>query len=305
MSSPALLQIDLPGIPKLRSGKVREIFDLGDHLLLVASDRISAFDCILPNGIPGKGEVLTQISHFWFDRLSEIIPNHRVHLGDDNFPPKLREWEKKLRSRSMIVKKAEPLPIECVVRGYLAGSGWKEYQEKQTVCGIKLPGGLKESAQLPEPIFTPATKESSGHDQNISFDQAIKMVGREVAERVRTVSLEIYKAAATHAADRGIIVADTKFEFGKWDGKMILIDEVLTPDSSRFWPADGYVAGQSQPSFDKQFVRDYLETLDWNKMPPAPALPEEIVEKTREKYQEAYQRLTEKRQEGASHAKSG
>jgi phosphoribosylaminoimidazole-succinocarboxamide synthase len=287
-----LLQLDLPDIPKLRSGKVRDIFDLGDRLLFVATDRISAFDVIMPNGIPRKGEVLTQISYFWFDQTAGFQPNHLLSKPRDPLPAKLQPFSQELAGRSMLVKKAKPLAIECVVRGYLAGSGWKEYRERQTVCGIKLPAGLKESSELPEPIFTPATKAESGHDENISFEQAAQIVGNEVAERARAASLKIYNFARDYARQRGIIIADTKFEFGMFEGNMILIDEVLTPDSSRFWPADQYQAGRGQPSFDKQFVRDYLETLDWNKTPPGPQLPAEVVGKTQAKYLEAYERLT-------------
>lgn len=292
MPDQPLLQIDLPGITKLKSGKVREMFDLGDRLLMVASDRISAFDVIMPNGIPRKGEVLTQISHFWFDRFGPLVPNHLVARAQDPLPPKLQPFAVQIARRSMIVKKAKPLAIECVVRGYLAGSGWKEYQKTQTVCGIKLPSGLTESAELPEPIFTPATKAETGHDENISFEEAVKIVGAEVAAQARDLSLKLYKDARAYAQQRGIIIADTKFEFGTFDGKLILIDEVLTPDSSRFWPADQYQPGRGQPSFDKQFVRDYLETLDWNKTPPGPRLPADVVAKTTAKYLEAYERLT-------------
>jgi len=294
MSHEPLLQIDLPGIKKIKSGKVREIFDLGDYLLMVATDRISAFDCIMPNGIPRKGEVLTQISHFWFDQVSTIVANHRFVRASEPLPPLLRPHAAKLGRRSMLVKKAQPLPIECVVRGYLAGSGWKEYRESGTVCGIGLPQGLVESSELPAPIFTPATKAESGHDINISFDEAARMVGGEVAERARDLSIRLYTTARIYAKQRGIIIADTKFEFGFYQGNLILIDEVLTPDSSRFWPADQYQPGRSQPSFDKQFVRDYLETLDWNKQPPAPALPPEVVTRTCAKYLDAYKRLTGK-----------
>lgn len=285
-----LLQIDLPGFNKLKSGKVREIFDLGDAFLFVATDRISAFDCVMPNGIPRKGEVLTQISHFWFDMMESIIPNHRFAGAEDPLPVALKKFQGQLGRRSMIVKKAEPLPIECVVRGYLAGSGWKEYQKSKTVCGIGLPSALQESSELPEPIFTPATKAETGHDENISFEAAARLTPH--AEAARVASLAIYKKARAYARERGIIIADTKFEFGIYEGKLILIDEVLTPDSSRFWPADKYAAGRSQPSFDKQFVRDYLETLTWDKTPPAPALPPEVVERTQGKYMEAYERLT-------------
>jgi phosphoribosylaminoimidazole-succinocarboxamide synthase len=289
-----LLQLDLPGIRKLKSGKVREVFDLGDRLLFVATDRISAFDCIMPNGIPRKGEVLTQISYFWFNQTAAFQPNHLLSQANDPLPPALQPFAAQLGRRCMIVKKAKPLAIECVVRGYLAGSGWKEYRERQTVCGIKLPAGLQESAELPEPIFTPATKAESGHDENISFEEAAKLVGAEIAEQARAASLKIYKFAREYARQRGIIIADTKFEFGLFDGKLLLIDEVLTPDSSRFWPADRYQPGRGQPSFDKQFVRDYLETLDWNKQPPAPALPLEVVTKTQANYLDAYARLTGK-----------
>ena len=292
MQSEPLLQLALPNVRKIKSGKVREIFDLGDRLLLVATDRVSAFDCIIPNGIPRKGEVLTQISFFWFDRFAGMVPNHLLAGANDSLPKDLQAFADRLGRRTMIVKKANPLAIECVVRGYLAGSGWKEYREQQTVCGITLPSGLLESAELPEPIFTPATKAETGHDENISFDQAEKIVGTDMARRVRQLSLEIYDKARHYARQRGIIIADTKFEFGLFEGELILIDEVLTPDSSRFWPADQYQAGRGQPSFDKQFVRDYLESLDWNKMPPAPALPPAVVARTQEKYLEAYSRLT-------------
>ena len=292
MPNDTVLQLDLPGIKKIKSGKVREIFDLGDRLLLVASDRISAFDVIMPNGIPRKGEVLTQISHFWFEKFSSLVPNHLLARADDPLPKNLQPFADKLARRSMIVKKARPLAIECIVRGYLSGSGWKEYQKSQTVCGIKLPAGLTESAELPEPIFTPSTKAEAGHDENISFDEAKKIAGAELAQQASDLSLKIYKAGRDYARQRGIIIADTKFEFGLSDGKLLLIDEVLTPDSSRFWPADQYAPGKGQPSFDKQFVRDYLETLDWNKTPPGPVLPPEVVAKTSAKYLEGYERLT-------------
>ncbi|MDX1951786.1 MAG: phosphoribosylaminoimidazolesuccinocarboxamide synthase [Verrucomicrobiota bacterium] len=286
-----LLQLDLPGIRKVKSGKVREVFDLGDTLLFVATDRISAFDCVMPNGIPRKGEVLTQLSHYWFDQLERIIPNHRVARAEEPLPELLKPFTEALKGRSMIVKKAKPLAIECVVRGFLAGSGWKEYRNSRTVCGISLPPGLQEASELPEPIFTPATKAESGHDENISFQEAAALVGKEIAEQARVASITIYNRARKYAAERGIIIADTKFEFGMFDGTLILIDEVLTPDSSRFWPASSYQPGKGQPSFDKQFVRDYLETLNWNKQPPAPPLPKEVVERTAEKYIEAYRRL--------------
>ena len=294
MSEP-LLQIDLPGIKKVKSGKVREVFDLGDRLLFVASDRISAFDCVMPNGIPRKGEVLTQISHFWFEQTASFQPNHLLCKPSDPLPAQLQPFADKLARRSMIVKKAKPLAIECVVRGYVAGSGWKDYQKTQAICGIKLPAGLKDGSELPEPIFTPATKAETGHDENISFEEAVKLVGKDIAEQAKAASLRIYNFARDYARKRGIIIADTKFEFGVFEGQLLLIDEVLTPDSSRFWPADTYNPGRSQPSFDKQFVRDYLETLDWNKQPPAPALPQDVVRKTTEKYLEAYERLTGKK----------
>ncbi|MEY4201473.1 MAG: hypothetical protein RLZZ265_3213 [Verrucomicrobiota bacterium] len=290
MNHEPLLQIEIPGVRKLKSGKVREVFDLGDSLLFIATDRISAFDCVMPNGIPRKGEVLTQISHFWFDQTERIVPNHRLARANDALPAGLQSSQ--MARRSMVVKKATPLTIECVVRGYLAGSGWKEYQRSQTVCGIKLPAGLVECSELPAPIFTPATKAETGHDENISFETAAKLVGADIAERVRELSLRIYQFARDYARQRGIIIADTKFEFGLFNGELLLIDEVLTPDSSRFWPAAEYVPGRSQPSFDKQFVRDYLETLAWDKTPPAPALPPEIVSRTQAKYLEAYERLT-------------
>ncbi len=287
-----ILQLDLPGIQKLKSGKVREIFDLGHAFLFVASDRISAFDVVMPNGIPRKGEVLTQISHFWFDQTESLVPNHRLAKANDALPAKLAPFADKVARRSMIVKKAKPLAVECIVRGYLAGSGWKEYMKSQTVCGIPLPAGLQESSELPEPIFTPSTKAETGHDENISFDEAKKILGDDIAHQARDLSLKIYKFARDYARQRGIIIADTKFEFGLYEGKLILIDEVLTPDSSRFWPADQYAPGKSQPSYDKQFVRDYLETLDWNKTPPGPVLPPEVVARTTAKYLEAYERLT-------------
>ena len=283
--------IDLPGIKKLRSGKVREVFDLGETLLFVATDRLSAFDVILPDPIPHKGAVLNQISAFWFRRF-DSIQNHLVTADFEEFPKELLVFREQLAGRSMIVKKTTPLAVECVVRGYLAGSGWKEYQQSQSVCGIKLPSGLKQASQLPEPIFTPATKAEKGHDENIDMKRCTEILGDEIANRVKTLSLEIYSRGREHAAQRGIIVADTKFEFGVVDGKLLLIDECLTPDSSRFWPKDQYVVGQSPPSFDKQFVRDYLETLDWDKTPPAPSLPEDVIEKTSAKYVEAFERLT-------------
>jgi phosphoribosylaminoimidazole-succinocarboxamide synthase len=283
--------IELPGIKKLRSGKVREVFDLGDTLLFVVTDRISAFDVILPDPIPHKGAVLNQISAFWFKRF-DTIQNHLVTVNFEEFPKELQPFREQLAGRSMIVKKTKPLPVECVVRGYLAGSGWKEYQETQNVCGIELPARLKLASQLPQPIFTPATKAEKGHDENINMKRCAQILGDEIANRVKRLSLEIYLRGSEHAAQKGIIVADTKFEFGTIDGELFLIDECLTPDSSRFWPKDEYSVGQSPPSFDKQFVRDYLETLDWDKTPPAPRLPKDVVEKTSTKYLEAFRRLT-------------
>jgi phosphoribosylaminoimidazole-succinocarboxamide synthase len=283
--------IDLPELKKLRRGKVREVFDLGNTLLFLVTDRISAFDVILPDPIPHKGAVLNQISAFWFKRFDNIR-NHLVTADFDEFPNGLQPFRKQLAGRSMIVRKTKPLAVECVVRGYLAGSGWKEYQGSQSVCGIKLPPGLKLASQLPEPIFTPATKAEQGHDENIDMKRCAQILGDEIATRVRTMSLEIYSHGREHAAQKGIIVADTKFEFGMIDGELLLIDECLTPDSSRFWPKDEYVVGQSPLSFDKQFVRDHLEGLDWNKTPPAPKLPGDVVAKTSGKYVEAFERLT-------------
>ncbi len=291
--------LDLPGIPKLRSGKVREVFDLGaDGYLLVATDRLSAFDCILPDPIPGKGEVLTQLSTFWFRHLRahDGIPDHLVTANFAEFPASLRPFEAQLAGRSMLVQRARPLPVECIVRGYLAGSGWKEYQATGSVCGHRLPPGLQLADPLPEPIFTPATKAESGHDENIDWPRFVEVLGDEtVAVSLRAASLLIYALGARHAAERGVIIADTKFEFGvdELDGEIMLIDECLTPDSSRFWPAADYRPGISPPSYDKQFVRDYLETLAWDKTPPAPRLPPEIITKTSAKYQEALRVITE------------
>ena len=286
-----LLNLDLPGIPKIASGKVREIFDLGEHLLLVATDRISAFDCILPDPIPQKGAVLTSISAFWFERFG-FVENHMIATDVRNFPAALQPFATQLSRRAMVVKKAQPLAVECVVRGYLAGGGWKEYRERQSICGIELPAGLQQAQQLPETLFTPSTKAASGHDENISWDECRRIVGDDVAGQVRALSLRIYEEGRAYAAGRGIIVADTKFEFGLLDGRVILIDECLTPDSSRFWPAAEYRIGTSPPSFDKQFVRDYLETLAWDKTPPAPPLPPEVIARTSAKYLEAYAQLT-------------
>jgi phosphoribosylaminoimidazole-succinocarboxamide synthase len=291
LEHPALSSIDLLGIKKLRSGKVREVFDLGDTLLFVVTDRISAFDVILPDPIPNKGAVLNQLSAFWFRRFDNIR-NHFVTADFEKYPKELQPFREQLAGRSMIVRKTKPLAVECVVRGYLAGSGWKEYQKSQSVCGIKLPPGLKLASKLPEPIFTPSTKADEGHDENIDMNECIRILGADVAHRVKDLSLQIYSAGRDHADQRGIIVADTKFEFGQIDNELLLIDECLTPDSSRFWPKDQYVVGQSPPSFDKQFVRDYLETLDWDKTPPGPRLPQEIIEKTSAKYVEAFERIT-------------
>jgi len=291
-----LKELELPGISKVNSGKVREIFEIEGRLLLVASDRLSAFDVILPDPIPHKGRVLTQMSKFWFDRVADanIVNHHVISVDPRDFPEALQEYRELLANRSMLVKKCQPLPIECVVRGYMAGSGWKEYQTSQEICGIALPSGLRESDQLPEPIFTPATKEVSGHDVNISFERTAEIVGDDVASKLCELSLQIYTTARDFARSRGIIICDTKFEFGMADSELILIDEVLTPDSSRFWPADEYEPGKSQPSFDKQFVRDYLETLDWDKTSPGPQLPSEIISATSDRYLEAYKRLTGK-----------
>jgi len=283
--------VDLPGIKKLRSGKVREVFDLGETLLFVATDRISAFDVILPDSIPKKGAVLNQLSEFWFKRFDNI-ENHFITADFEKFPKELQSFRQELAGRSMIVRKTKPLTVECVVRGYLAGSGWKEYQESQSVCGIKLPGGLKLGSKLPEPIFTPSTKAEAGHDENIDMKQCVEILGDDIAQRVKNESLEIYSRGRDHAEKRGIIVADTKFEFGQVGDELLLIDEVLTPDSSRFWPKDHYVVGQSPPSFDKQFVRDYLETLDWDKTPPGPKLPGDVIARTAAKYVEAFESLT-------------
>ena len=289
MTTTPLTETHLEGVP-VRHGKVRDVFDFGDRLLLVATDRISAFDWILPTGIPDKGRVLTQISQFWFDQLG--VPNHLLSLDPTAVPLPNGTDVEALQGRSMVVRKSAVVPIECVVRGYLAGSGWKEYQQSQSVCGIDLPAGLVNSSCLPEPIFTPATKAEEGHDENIPFQTMSDIVGTELAETLRQRSLDIYQRAATFALQKGIVIADTKFEFGQVDGELILIDEVLTPDSSRFWPENLYEPGQNQPSFDKQFVRDWLESTDWDKNSPPPELPDEIVEQTRAKYIEAYRLLT-------------
>jgi phosphoribosylaminoimidazole-succinocarboxamide synthase len=287
-----ILQTEIEGLPLHARGKVRDIYALDEHLLFVASDRISAFDYVLASGIPDKGKVLTQLSLFWFEFLKDIVPNHLVTANFDEYPATLRPYEAELRDRSMIVSRAEMVPIECVVRGYLSGSGWKDYQRSGAICGIELPKGLRESDRLPEPIFTPAIKASSGHDENIPFSEMVKRAGPKLSEELRELSLKIYTKAAGHAAKRGIIIADTKFEFGHSSRGLILADEVFTPDSSRFWPAESYAPGKPQLSYDKQFVRDYLESIQWNKQPPAPGLPAEVANKTSEKYKQAYRQLT-------------
>ncbi len=288
--NPVVWETNLPGIHFLNRGKVRDLYEVGGNLLLVATDRLSAFDVVLPTPIPDKGRVLTQLSLFWFDLLRDVIPNHILPLKD--FPAELEPYRAQLEGRSMLCRRTKPLLIECVVRGYLSGSGWKDYRATGKVCGISLPQGLRESDRLPEPIFTPSTKAAAGHDENISFDQAVGIVGGELAERARDVTLEIYRRAAAYAEPRGIILADTKFEFGLAGDKLIWIDEALTPDSSRFWPAAGYEPGKAQPSFDKQYVRDYLEHIGWNKQPPGPELPPAVVAATRQKYREAFFLLT-------------
>jgi phosphoribosylaminoimidazole-succinocarboxamide synthase len=293
-----VLETNLEGLEGKKQGKVRDIYDLGEYLLLIVTDRISAFDVVLPDGIPGKGYVLTQLSRFWFDRLwsdGEIpVPHHLVSTDVETFPEPCRKFKEILSGRSMLVKKAKPLPVECIVRGYLSGSGWKEYRDQGTVCGQTLPKGLREADRLPDPIFTPSTKAAKGHDVNITFDQMAKMVGKPLAEEVRSVSLKVYKRALDYADEKGILIADTKFEFGidpKTD-RLMLIDEILTPDSSRFWPKSEYAPGKPQPSFDKQYVRDYLDSIRWDHRPPAPHLPLEVIQKTTDKYFEALSRLT-------------
>ncbi len=289
----SLFKTDFPGLNLLHRGKVRDIYKVGGHLLIVATDRLSAFDVVLPTPIPGKGRILTQMSLFWFEKLKDLVPNHLVQADVTQFPEELKPFSKSLEGRSMLVKEAKPLPVECIVRGYIAGSGWKDYLRTGSVCGIKLPEGMLESQQLPDAIFTPSTKADVGsHDENISFEQVRKLLGKDVAEKARDISIRLYKTAADYARERGVIIADTKFELGISGGELILIDEVLTPDSSRFWPAEDYSPGRSQPSFDKQFVRDYLESISWDKKPPGPELPADIAEKTRQRYLEALRRLT-------------
>ena len=299
MATDVLLRTEFKEIPILHRGKVRDIYDLGKHLLIVATDRISAFDVVLPDGIPHKGRVLCQISAHWFRTLEDVVPHHMVTTGLEGFPGIPTTVAEALRGRAMVVKKAKPLPVECIVRGFLSGSGWNEYQEKGSVSGIPLPAGLKESQKLPAPLFTPSTKAEAGvHDENIDFAAAAEKLGKKLAEEVRSASLEIYRKAAAMAEKKGILIADTKFEFGLGeDGKLILIDEALTPDSSRFWPLDGYAPGGAQKSFDKQFVRDYLLSIRWDKKPPAPNLPAEVIQRTSEKYREAFERLTGKKLE--------
>ncbi|MFB3776812.1 MAG: phosphoribosylaminoimidazolesuccinocarboxamide synthase [Bryobacteraceae bacterium] len=294
MNSDILLESDLGGVPLLGRGKVRDVYALDDKLLIVASDRISAFDYILATGIPNKGRILTQLSVFWFDFLKDVVLTHFLTADVGEYPEPLRRYADQLQGRSMLVRRAKMMDVECVARGYLAGSGWKEYREAGTVCGIPLPAGLKESDKLPEPIFTPATKAQTGHDENIPFERVVSMVGAELAERLRALTLLIYSKAARYAETRGVIIADTKFEFGLVGETLVLADEVLTPDSSRFWPRETYRPGGPQPSYDKQYVRDYLESIHWNKQPPAPALPPEVATRTSEKYLEAYKALTGK-----------
>ncbi|MBL8216860.1 MAG: phosphoribosylaminoimidazolesuccinocarboxamide synthase [Bryobacterales bacterium] len=289
---PVLTQTDIPAVPLLARGKVRDVYDLGDTLLFVATDRISAFDCILPTGIPGKGRLLTQMSIFWFDFLKDLTDTHFLTADVSEYPAVLHPYREQLEGRSMLVRRATMFAAECVARGYVSGSGWKDYKANQAICGIPLPAGLQESSRLPEPIFTPATKAQSGHDENIPFANFVTIVGEEYADRLRDLTLRIYAKASAYAETRGIILADTKFEFGLIDGKLVLADEVLTPDSSRFWPRETYMPGGPQKSYDKQYVRDYLETLTWDKRPPAPPLPEDVAARTGEKYREAYRVLT-------------
>ncbi|HET7290459.1 MAG TPA: phosphoribosylaminoimidazolesuccinocarboxamide synthase [Thermodesulfobacteriota bacterium] len=290
-----VMRTDFEGVKPPSRGKVRDIYDLGDRLLLVASDRISAFDVVLPEGVPGKGRVLNTISEYWFGQTADIVPNHLISTDVDDYPAEFRKYREVLEGRSMLVRKTRPLPVECIVRGYVAGSGWKEYRSSGSICGIPLPPGLLESSRLDKPIFTPSTKAEAGtHDENISFERAAGLLGRELAEKVSGVSIALYSRARDIAEKKGIIIADTKFEFGldEKSGELVLIDEALTPDSSRFWPMDEYRPGGPQKSFDKQFVRDYLESLDWDKKPPAPSLPPDVVRRTSEKYKEALERLT-------------
>lgn len=294
MSSSVVLETDLAGLTLLRRGKVRDVYDLGDQLLIVATDRISAFDYVLGTGIPDKGKVLTQLSAFWFRQMGDLVPHHLISIDVEDFPARTQPHRDILRGRSMLVRKTTPLPIECVARGYLSGSGWKDYQRTGAVCGVPLPPGLRESDRLPSPIFTPATKAESGHDENITEAQAAEIVGADLVRRLRELTLAIYERGVAYAASKGIIIADTKFEFGLAGGELVLIDEVLTPDSSRFWPADAWEPGRPQPSFDKQFVRDWLTSSGWDRHgdAPPPPLPDDVVERTRARYLEAYERLT-------------
>jgi phosphoribosylaminoimidazole-succinocarboxamide synthase len=291
-SKPVILQTEIPGVNLAARGKVRDVYSVDDRLVIVATDRISAFDYILPTGIPDKGKVLTQLSIFWFDFLRDLTPTHFLSANVDDYPAPLPNFRDQLEGRSMLVKRGKMIEIECVARGYISGSGWKEYKQQGTVCGIKLPAGLKESDKLPEPIFTPASKAQTGHDENISFDRVVSLVGEELARRLRDLTLAIYDRASRYAETKGIIIADTKFEFGFVGDELVLGDEVLTPDSSRFWPADTYQPGGPQYSFDKQFVRDYLESIHWTKQPPAPPLPQDVAAKTGEKYRQAYKEIT-------------
>jgi phosphoribosylaminoimidazole-succinocarboxamide synthase len=290
--TPIILQTEIPGVNLAARGKVRDVYSIDDRLVIVATDRISAFDYILPTGIPDKGKVLTQLSIFWFDFLRDLTPTHFLSANVDDYPAPLPDFRDQLEGRSMLVKRAKMIEIECVARGYISGSGWKEYKQQGTVCGIKLPPGLKESDKLPEPIFTPATKAQTGHDENVSFEHVVSLIGEDLARRLRDLTLAIYDRASRYAETKGIIIADTKFEFGFVGDELVLGDEVLTPDSSRFWPADTYQPGGPQYSFDKQFVRDYLESIHWTKQPPAPPLPEDVAAKTGEKYKQAYKEIT-------------
>jgi phosphoribosylaminoimidazole-succinocarboxamide synthase len=294
MEEKVILQTEFKDLKLFRRGKVRDVYDLGDKLLIVSTDRISCFDVVLPNGIPYKGKVLTGLSVFWFDFLKSLLPNHFINADVNLYPSEVKKYKEVLSGRSMLVKKSKALPVECIVRGYLSGSGWKEYQKSQSICGINLPSGLKESSKLPEIIFTPSTKAEEGHDINVATDFVENQLGKEITGQIKNLSIAIYKKAADYGKSQGIIIADTKFEFGIHEGAVTLIDEVLTPDSSRFWPLDQYAPGRPQSSFDKQFVRDYLESLTWDKTPPAPQLPEEIIAKTTQKYLEAFKKLTGK-----------
>jgi phosphoribosylaminoimidazole-succinocarboxamide synthase len=294
MDEPTLLTTDFKDLKFFKRGKVRDVYDLGQKLLIVSTDRISCFDVVLPNAIPYKGKVLTGLSCFWFDFIKDIVKHHHITSDVNKYPPELKKYKDELKDRSMLTVKTKPLPVECIVRGYLSGSGWKEYKEKQSVCGIKLPEGLRESQKLPQVLFTPSTKADTGHDINVCQEYVEKMLGQDIAEKIKAFSIEVYLKASDYALEKGIIIADTKFEFGMLGDAIIIIDEVLTCDSSRFWPKEHYCPGRPQPSFDKQFVRDYLETLDWDKTPPAPSLPAEVIKKTSAKYLEAHKKLTGK-----------